>query len=58
MLDIAQSVASQVLRIFKLQKKESFSVKLDQLKDQAWPIENAENNFCKILNSAQARENV
>jgi len=34
-LVIAQSVSSQRSRIFKLQEKESFSIKLDRSKDQA-----------------------
>ena len=41
MLDIAQNFSSQVSRIFKWQEKESFSMKLDRLKDQARPIENS-----------------
>ena len=39
-LDIAQSVLSQVSRIFKLQEKELPYLMLDRLKDQARLIKN------------------
>ena len=53
MLGIAQSVSSQVSRILKLQEKEVIFC------GQAQLIENCKkNNFYRILNQAQARENV
>ena len=59
MFDIAQKFSSQVSRIFKKQEKEVIFCK-------AWSIERSgstnwksqKNNFCRILNQAQARKNV
>ena len=55
MLDIAQSVSSQVSRILKLQQKEVIFC------GQAQLIENCKKKkkkFYRILNQAQAHENV
>ena len=40
MLDIVQSVSSQVSRIFKLQEKELIFSEVRLIEGQAWPIEN------------------
>jgi len=57
-LDIAQGNLSQVSRIFKLQKKNSSSMKFDQSKITFDRSKIAEKQISQNFKSGQARENV